>query len=341
MKSAWITDRKTIQIKEVTIEPLLNDEVIVSIKSCGICGTDLHFYHDYPTGSPIPVGHEVSGTVEKVGPLVLDIKIGQDIIVQNHVICGKCPSCLNGDWEHCLNIQTYMNDRAGMAEFLKVPRSMIVPFTKLNYVEATLAEPITVALDLLKQSKIGLSQNVLISGPGTIGLICTKLAKLSGVKKVAVLGHAQNTPRGKKRLQTALLLGADCIYDTDEKDWKEKVKKDFPAGFERIIVSSPPETIPDTFDFARFGGRIVFNGISYRNENITFNANDFHFKKLSLIASHAIPNWGFPIALDLLKENVIDADILVTHIFPFTDLKNAFKLASSIKDEVIKVVVTF
>ena len=341
MKSAWIEGRENIQIKDIDVSPPVDDEVLVKIKACGICGTDLHFYHDYPQDSPMPIGHEVSGVVEEVGPLVKDLKKGDDVIVQNHVNCGKCLSCLNGEWENCLNIKTYMNDKAGMAEFLKVTRGMVVKFDNLTYIEAALAEPITVALDLLRRTEIKFFNNVLISGPGTIGLVFTRLAKLSGAKKVAVLGHARNTPRGKKRLQTALFLGADNIYDTDEGDWKEKIKRDFPDGFERIIVTSPPETIPDTFEFASFGGRIIYNGISFSDEDITFNANDFHFKKLSLIASHAIPNWGFPIAFDLMKQKVIDADELVTHILPFKDLIKAFKVASSIDDEVIKVVVTF
>ena len=341
MKSAWIVGKKQIKIKDIELLDPVNDEVLVKVKACGICGTDLHFYHDYPGASPIPIGHEVSGVVEKVGPLINDLKEGDNVIVQNHVNCGKCTSCLNGEWENCLNIKTYMNDRAGMAEYLKITRDMVVTFDGLSYVQAALAEPITVALDLLKRIEIKPLNDVLISGPGTIGLIFTRLAKLVGAKRVAVLGHAQNTHRGGKRLQTALDFGANNVYDADEKNWKEKVKKDYPKGFDRIVITSPPETIPPTFELARFGGKIVYNGISFEKENITFNANEFHFKKLSLIASHAIPNWGFPIAFDLMNEGIIDANILVTHVFQFSNLFEAFKVASSKNDEVIKVVVKF
>jgi len=341
MKSAWITGKEKIEIHEINLSPPKNDEVIVKIKACGICGTDLHFYHNYPQDSPIPLGHEVSGVIEETGASVSDLKKGDRVIVQNHIICGKCKSCLNGNRAHCLNINTYMNDRAGMAEYLKVSRNMVIPFNQLDFIEAAVAEPVTVSLDLLKRTEIGLFHNVLISGPGTIGLICVKLAKRCGAKKVAVLGHGYDSPRGEKRLKTALLSGADMVYDTEEKGWKDKVMSDFPDGFERIIITSPPETIPDTFDLACFGARIVFNGISFTKENITFNANNFHFKKLSLIASHAIPNWGFPIAFEIIREKIIDTSHLVTHIFPFEKLKEAFKVASARDMGVIKVVVTF
>jgi len=341
MKSAWVTGKKTIQIQELELSPPLSDEVIVKIKACGICGTDLHFYHDYPQGKPIPLGHEVSGVVEEIGSSVVDLKKGDRVIVQNHIICGKCRLCLNGNWDRCLNINTYMNDRSGMAEYLKVTRNMVVPFRELDFIEAAVAEPVTVALDLMKQTDISLLNNVLISGPGIIGLSCVKLAKICGAKKVAVLSHGHNSPRGEKRSQAALVAGADRVYDTQEKGWKNKVITDFPEGFERIIVTSPPETIPNTFEFASFGARIVFNGISFVKENITFNANNFHFKKLSLIASHAIPNWGFPTAFELIREKIIDTSYLVTHIFPFEKVNHAFEVASSRDMGVIKVVITF
>ena len=74
--------------------------------------------------------------------------------MQNHVNCGKCQSCLNGEWKNCINIKTHINGRAGIAEYLNVTKDMIVPFNGLSFIEAALAEPIIVALDLLRRSEI-------------------------------------------------------------------------------------------------------------------------------------------------------------------------------------------
>jgi len=341
MKSVWVTGKKRIEIREQNILPPGPGDVLVKIKACGICGTDLHFYHDYPGGEPIPLGHEVSGIVEDFGSSITGLKKGDSVVVQNNVICGRCTSCLNGEWNRCLNIQTYMNDSAGMAEYITVSCEMVLPFESLDFVQAAVAEPVTVALDLMKQANLDIYQDVLVSGPGMIGLSCVRLAKLSGARRVAVLGRAEKSPRGKKRVKAASLMGADRVYDTDDPEWKEKVRDDFPGGFQRIIVTSPPSTIPDALELAGFGAWVVYNGISFSEETLAFNANSFHFKKLRLIASHAIPNWGFPRAFELIRDKRIDAEQLVTHTIHFPNVEEAVKTASSRELEVIKVVVTF
>jgi len=341
MKSAWVAGKNRVEIREQAVASPGQGEVVVKIKACGICGTDLHFYRDYPNDEPVPLGHEISGIVEDFGSSITGFKKGDSVVVQNNVICGRCTSCLNGEWDRCLNIQTYMNDRAGMSEYITVSREMVLPFESLNFVQAVAAEPVTVALDLMRQADPEIYQDVLVSGPGMIGLSCVRLAKMSGARRVAVLGRAKESPRGRKRLNVASLMGADRVYDTDEPGWKEKINGDFPEGFQRIIVTSPPATIPDTLELAAFGAWVVYNGISFSDETLTFNANSFHFKKLRLIASHAIPNWGFPRAFDLIRDKQIDTEQLVTHIIPFPNVQEAIETAASRELEVIKVVVTF
>jgi L-iditol 2-dehydrogenase len=341
MKSAWVTGKKKIELIEKEYPKPGTNEVTVKVMACGICGTDLHFYHEFPGGDAIPLGHEVAGYVHEIGEGVDGVNPGDRVVVQNNVPCGACRSCLQGNPYTCSNIQTYMNDRAAMAELLSVPRNMLVPFSGLDYGAAAVAEPLTVAFDITREAGIEPFQDVLVSGPGIIGLFCTALVRKEGARNIAVLGRKFHTARGKKRAEAAKDMGADEVFDTDEPEWREKIKKRFPRGFERIIVTSPPQTILPLLELACFGGRIAYNGISYTEETIAFNANDFHFKKLKLIASHAIPNWGFPLALDLLAGKRMDYDGLITHEYPFERLDEAFATASSPDQEVIKVVVTF
>jgi len=341
MKTAWVTERKTISILEKENEPPLGDEVVVKVRACGICGTDLHFFNDFPGKKPIPLGHEVSGTVHETGSGAGGLSRGDAVIVQNHVPCGSCFSCLQGKSYSCSNIQTYMNDRAAMAEFLKVRRNMVLPYQGLQFEEAAIAEPLTVALDLMREAKVEPFQDVCVSGPGIIGLMCARLTRLSGAAEIAVLGRRMDEARGRHRAEAARLMGATAVFDTEANDWKEKLRERFPGGFQRIIVTSPPKTIAPIIDFASFAGVIVYNGISFREENVSFNANTFHFKKLKLLASHAIPNWGFPLAFDLLRQKKLDYKALVTHVYPFEELERAFATAASSEESVIKVVVSF
>jgi L-iditol 2-dehydrogenase len=341
MKTAWVIDKGKIEIRELHYEKPGPDEVVVKIHVCGICGTDLHFFNDHPENRPTPLGHEVSGTVHERGSEVGSLSPGDTVVVQNHVPCGRCESCLQGNVSLCRNISTYMNDRAGMAEYLKVKKTMIVPFTGLNHMEAAIAEPLTVSLDLMREAGVQPFQNVLISGPGVIGLFCTKLARMAGVDTIIVVGRRGQTARGRKRFETARRMGADLVFDSDEPDWQEKLREMAPPVIERMIVTSPPCTIPDMITLASFGTRIVFNGISFSEQEVTFNANDFHFKKLQLVASHAIPNWGFPRAFKLLNQQKLGQRDLITHEYPFNRIDKAFHTATSHDEEVIKVSVTF
>jgi L-iditol 2-dehydrogenase len=340
MKSAWIVGEKSIEIRDIPYrEPGVN-EIAVQVKACGLCGTDLHFYSQMGGENPIPIGHEVAGVVHRCGEGSDHVKEGDPVVVQNHIPCGKCYHCLQGRPAYCSDIKTYMNDQAALSEYLIVDKRMVIPFSDLSFVEATIAEPLTVALDLMDRACVEPYQKVCVSGPGIIGLCTTMLASQAGAATIVTLGRKAGTARGKKRLEMAGLMGADVVIDTETQDWQEQVREQAPGGFDKIIITSPPQTITPLFPLAAFGADIVYNGINFLEDTISFHANDFHFNKLRLIASHAIPNWGFPQALNLLAERKVPVTDLATHTFALEQLEEAFRVARSEDDEVIKVVVT-
>lgn len=338
-KSAWVYRPKHISIEMKDLRSPGPTEVVVRIKACGICGTDIHFFKDFPANAITPLGHEVAGYVENIGSDVVDLECGATVVVQNHIPCGACKSCLNRMPSSCSNIKTYMNDQAGMGEYLIVPRAMVIPFDGLGFPEATLAEPITVALDLCREADIQLFDDVLVMGPGIIGLSCIKLSRLRGASHVVVVGHHLDTKRGAYRKRVALELGADVVVDSSNPNWKLDLKKQFPDLFHRVIVTSPPKTLSDGIELAGFHGQIVFDGIDFSDDLVSFHANDFHFAKKRLIASHAIPNWGFPQAFELLRQGHIPSSLLLTHRFHFTELEKALATFGDDNEEVIKPVV--
>ncbi len=338
-KSAYVTGKKKIDIIEVDLKPIASNEVRVSIKACGICGTDMHFYNTFQNGNPTPLGHEVAGVVVEVGDSVDDIRVGSDVVVQNNVACGVCHSCSMRRPEYCSNIQTYMDDQAGMASYLTVDRNMIIEFTGLDYAKATLAEPMTVAMDLFQEADIKKEDTVLIMGPGVIGLSLVYLVSHAGASSVAVVGHHLDTTRGSYRKEVATYFGADIIFDSSDPDWKKSVMQQYPQGFSKVIITSPPKTIPDGIELAGFGGYIVYDGISFSDDSITFGANDFHFNKKRLIASHAIPNYGFPYALELLEKDPNLARYLLTHRYSFNEIKKGFEGYDSNDEKIIKTVI--
>jgi threonine dehydrogenase-like Zn-dependent dehydrogenase len=337
--SAWVDGKRHVKIETKELRAPGPLEVVVRIKACGICGTDLHFYNDYPNGAITPLGHEVAGFVESFGSEVTDLERGSSVVVQNNIACNRCDACLNQKPEACSDIKTYMDDQAGMGQYLIVPRAMVIPYEGLSFAEATLAEPITVALDLCREADVQLLDDVLVMGPGVIGLSSIRLCRLRGASRIVVVGHHLDTVRGKYREKAAYELGADLVVDSALPNWKNEIKEKFPKLFARVIVTSPPKTIADGIELAGFHGQIVFNGIDFADDLVSFNANDFHFAKKRLIASHAIPNWGFPQAFELLKQKLIPSSLVMTHTLPFKELERAFTLFGDRDQEVIKPVI--
>ncbi len=337
--SAWVERPGQITYLEQEKPQPSAMEVLVRIKACGICGTDIHFYHDLPEKTRTPLGHEVAGVVEAVGTGVSHVSVGESVVVQNHVPCYRCEACLNQRYDACSDMQTYMDRWAGMAEYLVVPHTMVIGFEGLGFAEATLAEPVTVALDLCREASVRMLDSVLIMGPGTIGLSCVPIVRKQGAGAIVVAGHHLGTVRGNYRSKVALALGADLVVDTAHPGWKDLLHKRFPKLFDRVIVTSPPNTLSDGIALAGFRGCIVYDGISYTDDTVSFSANDFHFKKKRLFASHAIPNWGFPQAFTLLRERIIPADSLLTHRYGFKDIAQALEDYKATDREIIKSVV--
>jgi len=341
MRSLWGKAPFQFELRELPIPDPAPDEVVVRVTACGVCGTDLHFLRHNQEWTPL--GHEVAGVIAATGSHVRDWKEGETVIVENHTACGVCAPCKNGRALYCQNLTSYMEDRAGFADYLRVRQDMVQSYDAqaLSPQQAALAEPLTVALDLLQRADPDLNDEVAVFGPGSIGLMLTRLAKLRGARRVFLVGSNRSTPRGRHRLQVGLQMGADVVLSEAEDDVLAAIKAAVPQGVQRVLVTAPPRTLPLAFEIACFGAIIGLIGIEFgAGAEVTFDVNAFHFKKLQLRASHAIPNHYFPIALDLLARRVIDPDLLSSHIFSLNDYEKAFQTLADPQQTAIKVVLT-
>jgi len=341
MRSLWGKAPFQFQLREIPTPEPGPGEVVVRVTACGICGTDLHFLNHNQDWTPL--GHEAVGTIAAVGPQVTAWRGGEAVIVENNTGCGVCEQCKNGRALYCQNIITYMNDRAGFADYLRIQADMVQTYDDqaLEPRQAALSEPLTVALDLLQRADPDFSDEVAVFGPGPIGLMLTRLAKLRGARRVFLTGSNRTTPRGRHRLEVGEHMGADVTLAEAEDDIVAAIKTAVPRGLDRVLVTSPPRTLPLAFEIARFGAIIGLIGIEFgAGEDVTFDANAFHFKKLQLRASHAIPNHYFPMAVDLLARRVVDPDLLVSHTFPLDGSEAAFQTLTDPEQAGVKVVIT-
>lgn len=334
MKVAYTKVPFLAEIRDEAIRKPALGQALVRVRACGVCGTDLHIARK-AAGDWCHVGHEAVGEVEEVGTGVDWVKPGDNVIVENCTYCGLCESCKNGIVQHCSNPSFY-GEQAGAAEYLTITARALYPFDGLSFAHAAIAEPLTVALDVSAVTDIPLNSTVCVMGPGPIGLMCVKLAKLKGAKTVILTGNSHS----KARLALGKELGADEIVCADQVSVADYFKDRYPNGIDRVIVTSPPKTVLDAIKITGFGGAIGFIGIDFGGEEVvTVNINDIHFKRLQLRASHAIPNTMFPTAIDLLKRKVIDPGKFVTHVFPLDRTGDALVTAENNKAEVVKVVI--
>jgi len=238
------------------------------------------------------------------------------------VIDGADP--VPGPWEPA---DVKLADRA--AKLAAIYACAWEPYSTMVFVDG---EPLGVAIDMVRLAGIEVTSNVLILGQGPIGLMATALAKRAGARRLFVSQPARRVAR----VELARRFGADAVIDPTETPLREY---DFGCEIDRVLVTSPPQTLPEAFDVAAKGGIVSFIGIEHgEGAFCSFDANAFHFKKLQLRASFASPALFTPLALQHLRAGLVDGEALISHRFPLARIADAMAAADA--PDAVKVVVT-
>lgn len=339
MKSKGLYGKKFLDIQErdCDIPALDEDHVLVKVHACGVCGTDLNFVRDWD-GESMPLGHEIAAEVLEVGKNVTSVKSGDRVIVEDVTMCGICENCKSGHPELCRNLYDIAG-QPGMGQYMSLRYNSLDKFEGLDYVSASLTEPLAVCITAVLNAEIPLGGSVVVLGPGPLGLMCARLAKLRGAGFVAVTGLGSESAREMARLKTAEKLGCDMTIDAGKQDVESVIKSKFPKGVDRVIVSAPPSSLPDAIKIIRFGGIITFFGLHFGGKNIvSFDVNDLIFRKITLRPTFAEPAINFPLSNRLLKEGLIDASLLASHTFGFGEARETFRAAIEGDQPIIKAV---
>jgi len=333
VKAAFMKTCKDVVLRQVELpepEPL---EVTLKVDACGICGADVMTASDGKDDYG-PFGHEIAATVAKTGSAVTDLKPGQKVVLDSATACGACDACKDAQQELCTRVTSYMQKGYfGFADHMISPRISCVPYEGMPADVASLAEPLGVAIDMHRLAEIKVGSHVLVCGLGPIGLMALRLAKLSGASRI----YGADLSSAKARLEVARQFGADEIIEVDRtplNTYKFAQKPD------RFMVSSPPQTMAPLFNIAAKGTIFSFIGIKFgQGAMISFDANEFHFKKLQLRASYASPAMMTPFAVRLLQNREIDGAALISHRFKLDQIQQAMHTASFDTANAVKVIV--
>jgi L-iditol 2-dehydrogenase len=318
MKSKGLYGKKDLHLEARESEIRLGDDdhVIVKVHACGVCGTDINFVRDWDQ-QVMPLGHEIAAEVIEVGRSVTSVKPGDRVIVEDCTLCGICDACKSGQPQFCRTMFN-IEGQPGMGQYMSVRYNCLVRFDELDYKAACLTEPLAVCVTAVENAEIPLGGSVVVLGPGPLGLMSASLARLKGAGFVAITGLPADCPRERARLELAGRLGCDLAIEAGKEDVEGEIKRRFPNGVDRVIVSSPPESLYDALKIIRFGGIITFFGLHFGGRSrITVDVNDLIFNKITLRPTFAEPAINFPMSNRLLRNGQIDAGALITHTFGF------------------------
>ena len=316
MQSKGLFGKKCLDIQERVreIPPPDEDHVLVKIRACGVCGTDINFVRDW-ADEPMPLGHEISAEVVEVGKNVTTVKPGDCVIVEDCTMCGVCEDCKSGQPQFCRTMYN-MEGQPGMGEYMSGHFNSLMKYEGLDHAAASLTEPLAVSLTAVLNAQIPLGGSVAVLGPGPLGLMAARVARLRGAGSVIITGLPADNPRERARLDLAAKFGCDDFLEVGKQDVEAEIKRRFPKGVDRVIVSSPPESLYDALKVIKFGGIITFFGLDFGGRSaIRLDVNDLIFRKISLVPTFAEPAINFPVANRLLRDGLVDAGALVTHTF--------------------------
>lgn len=335
MTAALYIGNCELDIIEYPIGKVKNSELLVQVDCCGVCGTD----HQIIAGKsyakpPVILGHEYSGTVVDKAGNVTEINVGDKVVIDPNIYCGKCKYCRKGMLHFCENHQALgVTMNGGFAEYSIVPVSQIYKLpADFDLSEAAFAEPLSCCLRGIQQAEIKTGDSVVIIGGGSIGLMMLQLAKLSGASKVILLEPFKN------KRDLALKLGADLTLDpSDPNSTKELIE--FTNGGANVAIEcvGKSKTVEVSINLVDKGGTVVIFGLAPVDEIAKINLAKL-FKKEIRIHNSFLNPFTFETAVNLLISKKLNVADLISSQIP---LKNINEIFSSINHSAdIKIQVT-
>ena len=314
-------------------------EVRVRLTACGICGSDLHFYHAgvwRPDGTP---GHEMAGEIDALGDGVEGLSTGTSVAIEPIHSCGSCDCCQQGRQALCRQAQIYGVHRdGGFAEYLAVPaRSVFELPPALRPQIAALTEPMAVVVHGLRRGALAKGQRVLVLGGGTIGLLSVVAARALGA------GEVWMTARHPHQAELGAALGAARVLREAEADLMalDGAGRESPIDLVVETVGGSADTLDAAGAAARPGGAVSVLGVFMGN--VSLNALPYFLKEITLAFSNCYehPHRGadFETAALLVSSHRDALEALTTHDVPLDDIAQGFVLASDKKAGAVKVTV--
>ncbi|OBW93300.1 alcohol dehydrogenase [Gallibacterium genomosp. 3] len=334
IKAVRLNEPNNVSIQFVKLPSKKADQVLIQVESMGICGSDIGAYRGTNPLVTYPriLGHEIVGRILDIGKgIPNNINIGDRVILDPYIYCGKCYPCSIGRTNCCENLKVIgVHIDGGMQEIITHPAHLItkvpdnIPLSLLP-----LAEPLTIALHAIHRTQVKSNEFVTIIGAGAIGLMAALTTKLYGA--IPILVDILD-----KRLEYAKSIGISYTINSSQEDTLEKIKQLTNNQLSHVVIeaSGANESIQNTLKYASFAGRIALTG--WPKKETLLPTNIITFKELDIYGSRTSKG-EFEEALNLLSTGKFNPQDIVTKVISFDEIPEYIEKISHEPDNYLKV----
>lgn len=333
MKAVYLTGVKKFEIRDID-SPMPGDkDIVVDVKACGVCGSDIRRWKAGPNGEDYISGHEVSGVVSAAGRNVKKYAVGDRIAIAPDIHCGECYYCRHALFNLCENLHLLgitPGYPGGFAEKMIVTEEVLergvshrIP-DELSFDHAAISEPCSSVLACHDQMKTGIGDVVLVMGAGPIGCIHIAVANARGAKVII-------SQTSKIRRELAKSFMPQATVDPLNEDLGEVVRSMTDGrGVDIAICANPvPATQTQAVELVRKRGKVVlFGGLPKSNNMVPYDGNLIHYNEIEVVGSFSYHPDFHALALDALARGIIPGDKLITHEFKLDNIDEALNTAA-------------
>lgn len=312
-----------IKIEDVAVPQPDDDQVLVQVAAVGVCGSDVHYYHegrigDFVVNQPLILGHEASGVITAVGKNVPTARIGERVAIEPQRACRVCNECKHGRYNLCSNIEFYATPPidGAFAEYVAIQADYAFPIPDSMSLEAAaLCEPLSVGIWANQMAETKAGSRILVAGAGPIGVVITQVARAFGASEIIV-----SDPVAARR-EGVLAFGADRVLDPTVEDIASLTLE--VDAF--IDASGAGPAISAGIMNVRPAGRVVLVGMGRAEAQLPVSR--IQNRELVLTGVFRYAN-TWPLAIELAASGRVDLDALVTGRFGLDAVEDALRSAT-------------
>lgn len=326
MKAALLSEVGKLSIIEKPVPTIGPDEVLVKVKYCGICGSDIHSYQSgllYPVGTVM--GHEFTAVIDKIGSRVTEHKPGDRVVILPAAPCRKCDCCKRGMDNLCLHgfdrdVGESPERDGGYAQYVRIPwpDEMLCKLPdNVSFEEGTLVDPLATSFHAVRQSRFKPGDQVVVLGAGPIGLGAIEFLKMGGAGKIIAVEIAT------ARAAAAKTMGADVVLNpVDKGEQLAQRVSDLTRGLGADIVyecTGVPAAFENSVNLVKSGGQVMVVGVIENNTPIS--PLTILIKEVEIKGCLAYTSDEFQMVIDFLGAGRIDTDAFISDTISLEDIE--------------------